>query len=372
MNIRIECPLCGFHKEVAPTFGGKEVKCPHCETKFTVPFPQVTTMEAAGNPRPKLAGSANGKSAPRPTAPRKSRRALIVVVLVLALAAGGTAAYVGFFAEHQQENAEAAPPAVASKPTVDLHAPDTHVATEKKAADDKVARERAEALAKIQVEAKAKAEKERLQKEAEQRALEEKKERERQERLAREEKERKEREAKEEAARIHFEKFNPKLTATPEEVDGGPDKFFGKRLYFDNVRLKGGEAIRKPKDLEEYTLGVTSKASKYYSPVVLGSLFFSVDNSLIQSLQKEWDLIDMFPRARIYCEIRSYEKKPGAKPIPQAHIFKVQIYNSSGSLVKTWEEPEPEAAKEEGDKKKDEGDKKKDEGEKKDEGDKKK
>jgi len=357
MNIRIECPLCGFHKEVPPAFGGKEVQCPHCQTKFNVPFPQVTTLAVASKPKPKLAGSANGKVAPRQPSPRKSKRGVLVAGLVLALAAGGTAAYFVLLTGGEPENAEAAPQVAASKPRVDDRAVDTHLAAEKKAAEDKAARDKAEALAAKQAEeAKARAEKERLQKEADQRALE-KKERERQERLAREEKERKEREAKEEAARIRFEKFNPKLTATPEEVDGAPDKFFGKRLYFDNVRLKGGEAIRKPKDLEEYTLGVTSKAGKYYSPVVLGSIFFSADNQLTQSVQKEWDLIDMFPRVRLYCEIRSYEKKPGAKPVPQAHVFKVQIYNSQGSLVKTWEEPDADAP--EGDKKKDESDKKK-------------
>jgi hypothetical protein len=61
----------------------------------------------------------------------------------------------------------------------------------------------------------------------------------------------------------------------------------------------------------------------------------------------------MFPRVRLYCEIRAFEKKPGAKPVPQAHIFKLQIYNSQGSLVKTWEEPEADASPpaKEGDKK---------------------
>jgi hypothetical protein len=345
--------LCGFHKEVAATFGGKEVKCPHCETRFNVPLPQVSPMDVAKKTGPKPAANSNGQSVSRRTAQRKSKVPLVVAGLALVLAAGGIAAYFVFFQGGEPEVAEAAP-ARATRPAVDTRDQEARLTAEQKAAAEKAAREKAEALAKKQQEEeKARAEKERLQKEADQRALEEKKERERQERLAREEKERKEREAREEAARVRFEKFNPKLTATPEEVDGAPDKFFGKRLYFDNVRLKA-ESFKKPKDLEEFTMGVTSKAGKYYSPVVLGSIFFSAENQLIQMVQKEWDLIEMFPRVRLYCEIRSYEKKPGAKPMPQAHVFKVQIYNTQGSLVKTWEEPEADAtppAKDEGEKK---------------------
>lgn len=355
MNIRIECPLCGFHKEVPATFGGKEVKCPHCETRFSVPLLEVTTLEVADKPKPKLAPQADGGPAPRETPQRKSKWPVVVAALVLVLAAGGTAAYFAFFKGGERESAEAAPaPAPAVIQPVDNPGDDARRAAEKKAAEEKAARDKAEALAKKQQEEeKARADKERLQKEADQRALAEKKERERQERLAREEKERKEREAKEEAARLLFEKRNPKLTATPDEVDSAPEKFFGKRLYFDNVRLKA-EAIKKPKDLEVYTLGVTSKAGKYYSPVVLGSIFFSAENQLVQAVQKEWDLIEMFPRVRLYCEIRPYAKKPGAKEVPQAHIFKLQIYNTQGSLVKTWEEPDADApppAKDEAEKK---------------------
>jgi hypothetical protein len=343
MSIRIQCPLCGFHKEVPINFGGKEVKCPHCETKFNIPLPQVTTLEAPAKlAAPKPAPKTNGRSAARPTQQRRSKLPVVAAAaLVLALAAGGAAAYFVFFKGRERQTAEVAPPA-ATSPSVDNPGEDTHLAADKKAAEEKAAREQAEALAKKQQEEKARAEKERLQKEAARRAEEEKKERERQERLVREEKERKEREAREEAARLRFEKFNPKLSATPEEVDGDPEKFFGKRLYFDNVRLKA-DAIKKPKDMEVHTLGVSSKANKYYSPVVLASLFYSADNGLVTAVQKEWDLVEMFPRVRLYCEIRPYEKKPGAKPIPQAHIFKLQIYNTQGSLVKTWEEPDADA-----------------------------
>jgi hypothetical protein len=353
MNIRIQCPLCGFHKEVPTNLGGREVKCPHCETKFNIPLPQVTTLEAspklgpklAPKPAPKATGRASGVRA-RPR--RRSKWPVVVAGLVVALAAGGTAAYFVLLKGGERETAEGARTAAATSPSARVVDDDARLAADKKAAEDKAARDKAEALARKQQEEQARAEKERLQKEADQRALAENKERERQERLVREEKERKEREAKEEAARVLFEKRNPKLTATPEEVDGDPEKFFGKRLYFDNVRLKA-DAIKKPKDMEVYTLGVTSKGNKYYSPVVLASIFFSADNHLVQAVQKEWDLVEMFPRVRLYCEIRSYEKKPGAKPLPQAHIFKLQIYNTQGSLVKTWEEPEadtPPPAKE--------------------------
>ena len=307
-SIRIECPLCGFHKEVPMNFGGKEVKCPHCETKFNIPLPQVTTLEAPAKLGP--APKANRRSTARPTLQQRSRLPVVAAaVLVLALAAGGAAAYFVFFKGGERQIAEAAP--TATRPSVDNPGEDTHRAADKKAAEEKAARDKAEALAKLQQEEKARAEKERLQKEAARRAEEEKKERERQERLVREEKERKEREAREEAARVRFEKFNPKLSATPEEVDGDPEKFFGKRLYFDNVRLKA-DAIKKPKDMEVHTIGVSSKANKYYSPVVLASLFYSADNGLVTAVQKEWDLIEMFPRVRLYCEIRPYEKKPGA------------------------------------------------------------
>lgn len=337
MNIHIQCPLCGFHKEVAVSFGGREVKCPHCETKFNVPLPQVTTMEAVPRQKPKAAPQADGMT-PKQQPRRRGTWGVVVAGLVILLAAGGTAAYLVYF-RGGPEVTEGPRPASQTAPETSA---DSRPAADKKAGDDPAARD-AEALAKKQEEERqARAEKERLQKEADKRAQEEKKERERKERLAREEKERKEREAKEEAARLLFEKRNPKLTASPEEVDNNPDKFFGKRMYFDNVRLKA-EAIKKVKGMEQYTLGVTSKAGNYYSPVVLGSIFFSVDTQLIENVQKEWDLVEMFPRVRLYCEIRAFEKKPGAKPVPQAHIFKLQVYNTQGSLAKTWEEPDPDA-----------------------------
>jgi hypothetical protein len=354
MSIPIECPLCGFHKDVAISFAGKEVKCPHCETTFKVPIPQVTTLQVPGlmgkvpakaSREPERPGSAS----PEPVSRQRKRPArrwpMAIAGLLIVAAAGGTAAYFIFFQERNAEVTEAKPASEPVKPpSIDTAAEAARLAAEKKAAEEKAVRDQAAELARQkEAERKAREEKERLRKEEDKRALEEKKERERQERLAREEKERKEREVKEEAERRHAEKFNPKLAATVEEVDSAPENFFGKRLYFDNVRLKES-AIDKAKDMDLFTLGVTSKAGKYYSRVVLGNVFFTADSRLIADIKKEWFRFEEFPRVRLYCEIRSYEKKAGSKPIPQAHIFKFEVFTAAGTSVKSWEEPEEAAA----------------------------
>lgn len=380
MNIYVECPLCGFQKDVALSFAGKEVACPHCAAKFKAPYPQVTIMEAPAkssksrplklpavpaNPAPAAPGSSKPalklpdvtqrKPTPLPTpAPttqvvQRRRQLLIAAASVLVLAASAVAGYFVFFAGSPEPEVAEAPPAPIVQPVATV--PDTkpdeaRLAAEKKAAEEKAARDKAEALARQQEdERKAKAEKDRLAREAEQRAVEEKKEKERQEKLAREEKERKERLAKEEAAKLRLELMNPKLAASPEEVEKFNDKFMNKRLYFDNVRLKEG-SLDRHKDLGRFTLSVTSKAGNFYSRAAVGGVFFSMTDQLAADITKEWTLVEQFPRVRLYCEIRPWERKAGAKPIPEAHIFKIEVYNTQGSLVKGWEEPEKAPEKE--------------------------
>lgn len=380
MNIHIECPLCGFQKDVAVSFAGKEVACPHCATKFKAPYPQVTILAApakSSKSRPlKLpalpaspAAAAPGSSKPALTLPdatqrkatplpapapttqviQQRRQLLIGAAGVLVLATSAVAGYFVFFAGSGEPEVAETPPAPIVQPAATV--PDTkpdeaRLAAEKRAAEEKAAREKAEALARQQEdERKAKADKDRLAKDAERRALEEKKEKERQEKLAREEKERKERLAKEEAARLRAELMNPKLAATPEEVEKFNDKFMNKRLYFDNVRLKEG-SLDRHKDLGRFTLSVTSKAGNFYSRAAVGGVFFSMTDQLAADIIKEWTLVDQFPRVRLYCEMRPFERKAGAKSIPEAHIFKIEVYNTKGTLVKGWEEPEKEPEKE--------------------------
>src|SRR5262249_7549224 len=129
------------------------------------------------------------------------------------------------------------------------------------------------------------------------------------------------------------------LSATLEEVDTAPDKFFGKRLYFDDVRLKFS-AIDKVKDLGRFTLGVTSTRGKYFSRVPLGSLFFSASDQLVKDMQKDEALFEKLPRVRLYVEGQTFEKKAGARALPEGKIFKVEIYNRVGNVVRTWDAAE--------------------------------
>jgi hypothetical protein len=305
--IPIQCPSCGFRKEGPDEFRGRQVKCLRCGTMFTI---------AGGTGR---------------------RRGLLLGVLgLLVLGAIGTGAYFVFMVEE--------PAKAPSRPQV-AKAPETPREASipaKEPKEDSEAKLKAEELAKkkeaervrLEQEEKRKQEEVRLAKEAE-----EKKERERLAKLAKEEMERKERAAKEEAARLLFEKRNPKVSAAPEDVDAAPQKYLGKRLYIEGVRLKEN-AIDKSADLGLYTLGVTSASGKYFSRVIGSDLFFSAGNDLVLPLRKEWNLVEQFPRVRLYCEIRNYEKKKTGKSLPEAHIFKVELRNRQGEVVKVWEEPE--------------------------------
>jgi len=321
----IACPRCHVRSEVPDEFKGRSVTCPRCAFQFTVAPPPSKKM-----PRPLLPAAA----------PRKRSRLPVVAVLgILALIGIGTAAYFVFMVEEKPE--ATTEKAVAQGPQ-ETHAADDpdRLVREKKAQDDLTAKQRADELAKKkETERLAKEAEDRRRKEAEARALEEKLERERQEKIAREEKEKKERLAKEEAARILFEKRNPKLTATLEEVDKGPDKFMSKRLYFDDVRLKFS-AIDKAKDMDRFTLGVTSTRGTYFSRVPFNSLFFSASDRMIADIRKDEATFDQFPKVRLYCEMQTYEKKAGARPLPEARIFKIEAYNKVGNVVQTWEEPE--------------------------------
>ncbi|MBY0521882.1 MAG: hypothetical protein K2R98_00700 [Gemmataceae bacterium] len=322
--IAITCPRCGLSREVPETYQGKPVKCPRCAFICGVP----SSQPSKSLPLPKL--EQKPKVLPR-------RRPIgLAIGIAVAFVGIATASYFVFLVDEKPPEKPDEPKPVAK--VVSKKSNDEPTAFDTRSQEDP-AKKKEEDLKKKEADRLAKEAAERARKEEERRALEEKKERERHEQLAREEKERKEKLAKEEAARLLFEKRNPKLAASLEEVDTAPDKFNGKRLYFDDVRLKFS-AIDKVKDINRYTLGVTSSRGKYFSRVPLGSLFFSASDQMVRDIQKEEALFEQFPKVRLYCEMQMFERKTGSRPLPEGRIFKIEIYNRVGNVVRTWEEPE--------------------------------
>lgn len=323
----IPCPRCSLRCEAPDVCEGYGLKCPRCGYQFKIPRMRI--------PQPPPAR-------PKSVSPPQHKRLLLAgIAAVLTVAAIGTATYFVFFNGSPEDKPEASPQLTQGPlDTRSADDVDREARAKKKQDETLAAKLKAEELAKKKEEAARLArEEERRRKAEEKRILEAKLEREREERLAREEKERKEKLAKEEAAKLLFEKRNPKLSATVEEVDASPDKFIGKRLFFDDVKIKA-TAIEKSKELDRYTVGVTSTKGRYYSRVVLGGLFFSTSDAVAAELLKELNTLDGFYKLRLFCEVRQYEKKGGGKLLPEGYIFKIEIYNALGRLTHKWEEPE--------------------------------
>jgi hypothetical protein len=152
---------------------------------------------------------------------------------------------------------------------------------------------------------------------ADRRRLEEERQRQEEERLAQEqERQRQKNDERErqgmlmlqEQERILAAKKNPQLAATLEEIDKSPDKFYGKILTVDRVVVKG-TAIDRHKDLGRYTLGATTERNNYYSRVPLSGLLLSTTDKLAADLQRKIGTVEPFPRVKLYCEVRKWERR---------------------------------------------------------------
>lgn len=295
----IECSQCGYSAELPAGYRGW-LKCGKCGKPFRV----------GGNP-------------------------IVAMLLWLSLfVVVGGGAYLA--ATHFKESGQVAvvdPTGKSAVPSpTEPDGPGPIVPTRK---DDAEAKRLAEEQARLAEERRKKEEEERQQ-----RLEEEKRERERKEQQAREEEEKRK---KEEQAKLELEKLlalkrNPPLTASLEDVEALPDKFTGKYLSIDRVTIKVN-GIDRHKDLNRFTIGVTSERGKYFSRVPISGLLVSTGDKLGLELQKSIDASEDYYRFKLFCEIRKWQKKGDTtKSYPDVHVYKVEIYSRTGSLTKRLEE----------------------------------
>lgn len=295
----IECSQCGYSAELPAGYRGW-LKCGKCGKPFRV----------GGGPL----------------------LAMLLWLLLFGIVGGGSYLAVAFFKENGQvavvdptgksDDSQTTPPA----------GPAPVEPTRK---DDAEAKRLAEEQARLAEERRKKEEEDRQQ-----RLEEEKRERERREQQAREEEEKRK---KEEQAKLELEKLlalkrNPPLTASLEDIEATPDKFTGKYLSIDRVTIKVN-AIDRHKDLNRFTIGVTSERGKYFSRVPISGLLVSTGDKLGLELQKSVEASEDYYRFKLFCEVRKWQKKSDAtKSYPDVHVYKVEIYSRTGGLTKRLEE----------------------------------
>jgi len=138
-----------------------------------------------------------------------------------------------------------------------------------------------------------------------------------------------------EAERKRKARENPNLVVWMEQVDNDPDIFFGQYVCFDNVVI-GGDHIAKDKERGGFLIGTTSTRGKFYTPVAYDRLFLSTSNTIgevLQALVNERESLTV----KLFCEIRMYKRQnlSGILKIPEANIYKIEVYNRGGKIAMT-------------------------------------
>lgn len=298
----IPCSQCGYSAEVPAGFNGW-LQCGKCGKPFRV----------------------GGSAIAGPVV------AMLLWLLLFGIVGGGAYLGVMYFKDRGQvavvdptEKIEERPPTqpISPPPTVP-------------------AKEDAEAKRLAEEQAKLDAERRRKEEENKQRLEEERRERERKEQQAREEEEKRK---KEEQTKLEMEKLltlkrNPALNTSLEEVEATPDKFAGKFFTIDRVAIKVGGGVDRHKDLNRFTLGVTSERGKYYSRVPLSGLLVSTGDKVGLELQRSLDASEDYYRFKLFGEVRKWQKKgDAARSHPEVHVYKIEIYSRTGRLTKQLEE----------------------------------
>jgi hypothetical protein len=293
----IRCPRCGHGGEVPEVFRKKSVKCRKCATVFRVQGSRFFLKVAAG---------------------------LLAVLLI---------ATVSFFALQLfvRKMRDAVTP-VPGEATEVAAAVEPDPSAQAKGAGD--GSKQADELTQVAEELQSvEGLRDKLQ--SEQAALA--KEKSQLERTAKEIQEKKARLAREEAElKTSAARKNPPL-AKIEDIARVPDPYFGQLLAFEGATIQV-KTLEKHKDVERVTLSIVSKSGTYYSRVPLGGLFFTTTDTIAAALPKHINSDSGVANVRLYCEIQKWEKKsaPG-RFLPEARIYRVELFTIHGDLAKTLE-----------------------------------
>jgi hypothetical protein len=340
--VSIVCPSCGQKLSAPDNAAGQNGKCPKCGKAFLLASlkPENDAEEIAANfllkdhlptaspnsfdnrsegafsrpaSTPARSTAVSPKRSPRPLPPRKSGKlwyALTALCIVCLLGV------VAFLVRSSKQS-----PQETSPRKID---------------------EGGELLAKMEQE-RQRLEQERIAIEKERASLEDKQKREEEGRLAQLERDRvadelrkqKEDERAQDQRTWLTERKNPK-TASLEEVNNYPDRYYGKVVYFDNVKISGSD-IEKKKELNRFTLGIESARGKYFSGIIVDHLFFTTNdriaNALLASLRND----EQFFHVKLFCEIRKNEADD-SHAIPEAYVYRIEVFNRAGERGRTIEE----------------------------------
>jgi hypothetical protein len=76
------------------------------------------------------------------------------------------------------------------------------------------------------------------------------------------------------------------LSITAEELNNYPERYYGKYVCLPGVAISGGH-IERNKDINRFTLGISSARGKYFSGVIFQDLFFSTSDKIGNQLLSE-------------------------------------------------------------------------------------
>jgi hypothetical protein len=134
------------------------------------------------------------------------------------------------------------------------------------------------------------------------------------------------------------EKSNPSLRPSLEDVDTYPERYYGKAVRFDGVKVGGH--IARDNRYKVFPMAVTSSRGKYFSPLVLHSGLFcytkdNIANQILKNLRDDHEFLNV----TLYCEIRKVTWKFGVpRESPSAYVYRMEVYTIGGGLGKMFEE----------------------------------
>lgn len=134
------------------------------------------------------------------------------------------------------------------------------------------------------------------------------------------------------AARVH-----PAVMLKPEELERTAEKHLGQFVVCEGAAIQG-KVIEKYKELDRYTVTVVSRGGgTFYSRVPLNGLFFSTTERIALALPRLLNNEGTLTNIRLYCEMRKFEKKSAGKALPEAHIYRLELFTTSGDHAKVIE-----------------------------------
>lgn len=130
----------------------------------------------------------------------------------------------------------------------------------------------------------------------------------------------------EEARRLA--RANPKLTPELEDVANFPDRYIGKYVCFQGIKV-GGDIARHKNLGNRFCVSLVSRRGKYFLGWV-GDLIVTIPDQMAEAIIGDLDADREFFYCDVYCEIGQIEEPH--QRLTHARIYKIEVYNLGGKI----------------------------------------